>query len=291
MGRKDNCKVDYGITLTGVGPMADPEKLRRLARKAEEVGFHSVWLYDHVAFPTQYSESYGKIPFTPEMAFLEPITTLAYLAAETRRIRLGTGILLLALRHPLHVAKAVSTLDVVSGGRAILGVGLGWLAEEFEALGSPFHQRVGRLREAVDILRKIWRTGKLQHEGRYFRFAEVTSFPLPVQPGGPPIWFGGAAEGALRRAAELGDGWLGSAGRFQAASRHVPKVKEFAAQFGNNHFTVAVGAPPEISREDAETLKRLGVEHINLTFTSGETAEIERKLDSAATRLFAGSQS
>ena len=95
--------MDYGITLTGVGPMADPEKLRRLTRRAEELGFHSVWLYEHVAFPTHYSEAYGKIPFTPEMGFLEPITMLACLAAETKRIRLGTGILLAALRGALFL--------------------------------------------------------------------------------------------------------------------------------------------------------------------------------------------
>ena len=278
--------MDYGITLTGVGPMADPEKLRRLTRRAEELGFHSVWLYEHVAFPTHYSEAYGKIPFTPEMGFLEPITMLACLAAETKRIRLGTGILLAALRHPLHVAKAVSTLDVVSGGRVIFGVGLGWLAEEYEAMEIPFSQRAGRVREAVDILRKIWRTGKLEYEGRYYRFAEVSSFPLPVQPNGPPIWFGANAEPALRRAAELGDGWLGSAARFQAAGKLVPKVREFAAQFGKNNFTVAVGAPADISREDAANLEGLGAQQINLTFTSGETAEIEKKLESAAGRLF-----
>ena len=153
--------MDYGVTLTGVGSMADPEKLRRAARQADALGFHSLWLYEHVAFPTRYSESYGKIPFTPEMSFLEPISTLSYLAAETRQIRLGTGVLLLALRHPLHVAKAIATLDCLSRGRVIFGIGLGWLAEEFEALGVPFSQRVGRVREATDILRKIWTTGRL----------------------------------------------------------------------------------------------------------------------------------
>ena len=280
--------MNFGAILTGVGPMADPEKLRRAARKADQLGFHSLWLYDHVAFPTQISESYGKIPFSPEMGFLEPVTTLAYLAAETQQIRLGTGILLLALRHPLHVAKAVATLDVFSGGRVIFGVGLGWLAEEFQALGIPFSERAGRLRESVQILRTIWRGGRLQHDGRYFHFPEVTSFPQPLQPGGPPIWFGGAAEGALKRAVELGDGWLSSAGRFQGIEKRVSKVREFMRQQGKDHFTVAVGAPAEISLEQVEQLQRMGVDHIHLSFPSGSAEEIERRMETAAAWLFSG---
>ena len=121
--------MDYGVTFTGVGPMADPENLRRLTRKAEHLGFKSVWLYDHVTFPGKAPE---KSPFTPETPFLSPVTTLAFLAAETKQIRLGTGVLLVALRHPLLIAKDVATLDVISGGRAILGLGLGWLEPEFQ---------------------------------------------------------------------------------------------------------------------------------------------------------------
>src|SRR3990172_3065838 len=105
---------------------------------------------------------------------MKRITTLPYIAAETNQIRLGTGILLLALRHPLQVAKAIATLDVFSGGRVNLGVGLGWLAEEFQALGIPFRQRVGRVRESIEVLRKTWASGKVRHEGRYYPFAEVT---------------------------------------------------------------------------------------------------------------------
>jgi len=279
--------MDYGVVLTGVGPMADPEKLRRAARKADQLGFRSLWLFEHTAFPTQISEDYGKIPFSHEMSFLEPLTTLAYLAAETTQIRLGTGILLLALRHPLQVAKAISTLDVFSGGRAMLGVGLGWLAEEFQALGIPFGQRVGRVSESVEVLRKIWASGKLRHEGRYYSFAEVTSYPLPVQPGGPPIWFGGFAEPALKRAVELGDGWLGTGGRLDKVCKKVGAVKEYARQKGKDNFTVAVGASPEISQEDVDQLRQAGASQINLSFLSGEAAEIENSMEAAARRLFA----
>lgn len=279
--------MDYGVVLTGVGPMADPERLRRAARKADQLGFHSLWLFEHTAFPTEIPESYGKIPFSPEMSFLEPVTTLAYLAAETKHIRLGTGILLLALRHPLQVAKAISTLDVFSGGRAMLGVGLGWLVEEYQALGIPFRQRVGRVSESVEVLRKIWASGKLRHEGRYYSFAEVTSYPLPLQPGGPPIWFGGFAEPALKRAVEMGDGWLGTEGRLDKLVQRIGKIKEYARQIGKSEFTVAVGANPEISREDVDQLRQAGADQINLSFRSGEASEIENSMEAAARRLFA----
>ena len=275
----------YGVILTGVGAMADPERLCRAARKADQLGFHSLWLFEHVAFPAKVSDTYGKLPFTPETSFLEPITTLSYIAAETRQIRLGTGVLLLALRHPLHVAKAMATLDALSKGRAILGVGLGWLAEEFEAMGIPFRERVGRVREGVDVLRKIWAEGKLAHQGRYYSFPEVTSYPLPVQRGGPPIWFGGTADGALQRAVELGDGWLGRSGSRESVSRWVGKVQQHARERGKDDYAIAVSAAPEITRDDAAQFRALGATQINLLFLSGEAEEIERRLDAAAKRL------
>lgn len=276
----------YGVILTGVGAMADPVRLVGAARKADQLGFHSLWLYEHIAFPTRVSEAYGKLPFTAETAFLEPITTLSYLAAETRRIRLGTGILLLALRHPLHVAKAVATLDVLSKGRAILGVGLGWLAEEFVAFGVPFRERVGRVRESVESLRKIWSDGRIEHKGRYFSFPEVTSLPMPVQRGGPPIWFGGTVDRALHRAAELGDGWLGRSGRPDNVQRWVATVRQRANELGKNQFGVAVSAAPEITREEVTQFEKIGADQVNLLFASGEAEEIERKMEAAAKRLW-----
>lgn len=276
----------YGVILTGVGPMADPERIVRAARKADTLGFHSLWLYEHVMFPARPSERYGKLPFTPETKFLEPVTTLAYLAAETRQIRLGTGILLLALRHPLHVAKEMATLDQLSKGRAILGVGLGWLSEEFDALGIPFRERVGRVRESVEVLRRIWASGKLEFHGRYYSFSEVTSYPQPVQPGGPPIWFGGRVERALRRSAELGDGWLGLSGRPDNVERWIRTVRQRASELGKDQFIVAVTAAPELTREEAERFEQMGVNLINLSFASGEVEEIERKMEVAAKRLF-----
>jgi probable F420-dependent oxidoreductase len=274
--------MNYGVTLTGVGAMADPEKLRRLARRADELGFHSLWLWDHIAYPAQAPE---KAAFTPETPFLAPLPMLAFLAAETKRIRLGTGVLLLALRHPLHAAKDVATLDVISGGRVIFGVGLGWLAEEFTALGIPFKERAGRVRESVGILRELWKTGRLAHSGKYYQFEEVTSYPLPVQTGGPPIWFGAAADAALQRAAEIGDGWLGISGPLESVTKRIRKVREFAAQAGRSDFVVAIGASPDSSREDLAHLQQAGANHVNFGFLSGTAEEIEQRMEGAALKF------
>lgn len=277
----------FGVVFTGFGTMADPEKLRRLARRADQVGFDSLWLYDHVSFPARIPDTYGKTVFTPETPFLDPIATLSFLVAETRHIRLGTGILLAALRHPLLVAKSIATLDVLSGGRAILGVGLGWLAEEFEALGVPFRQRVGRLRETVEILRSIWASRRLAYTGRYYTFSEMTTYPLPIQNGGPPIWFGAFAEPALKRAAELGDGWFGAGGKMEKVLQRLTTVRDFAHQQGKNQFALAVSCDPGIGPEEVEQFRQAGATHLNLNCSGADTATIEAQLDAAARRLFA----
>ncbi len=278
--------MQYGVVLAGYGEMADPEKLRRAARRADELGFHSLWLYDHVSFPAIIPEVYGKIAFTPETPFLDPMATLAFLAAETRQIRLGLGVLLVGLRHPLQVAKSVATLDVISGGRAAFGVGLGWVAEEFEAMGIPFRARVGRMRESVEILRMLWAGGRCSYQGRHFSFPEMTSFPVPVQAGGPPILVGAFAEPALRRAAEIGDGWLGAGGPVEKVLRRLEKVRGFADAADKRNFELSVSTESGVSREVAARFRDVGATQLCLNFTTGETAEIERQLEEAAGRLF-----
>jgi alkanesulfonate monooxygenase SsuD/methylene tetrahydromethanopterin reductase-like flavin-dependent oxidoreductase (luciferase family) len=164
-------------------------------------------------------------------------------------------------------------------------VGLGWLSEEFAAFAVPFHERAGRVRESVEILRKIWADGKLEFNGRYFSFSEVTSHPMPIQRGGPPIWFGGTVDRALHRAAEWGDGWLGRSGRPDNVQRWVATVRQRATELGKNRFAVAVSASPEITREEAEQFERIGADQINLVFAFGEAEEIERKMEAAAKQL------
>lgn len=191
--------MHIGICLPNYGRASSPEAIREVARAAEDLGFDSIWTTDHVLVPEAHLEPYGRI--------FETWTTLAYVAALTQRIRLGTSILLLGLRNPVLVAKQAATLDQLSNGRLILGIGAGWLAREFENLGMSFQRRIRFLEEGIALMRTLWTNPRPRFQGRLFRIEDAVFEPLPLQPGGPPIWIGGNTEAAVRRAARLGDGW------------------------------------------------------------------------------------
>src|SRR2546429_697979 len=162
--------MKFGIAYANAGPFGFPEPLAHLARTAEEVGIESIWTVEHVVIPVGYQSKYpydpsGKIPGPENVPIPDPILPLAFAAAVTKKLRLATGILILPQRHPIYVAKEVATLDVLSGGRAILGIGIGWLKEEFDALGIPFAERAGRTREAVRAIRSLWRRRRSRSRG------------------------------------------------------------------------------------------------------------------------------
>jgi probable F420-dependent oxidoreductase len=207
-------EIRFGVSL-GIQP---PESLRALATRAEALGYDSIWTGDHIAFhnPT-----------------LESLTTLSHLAAVTRRVRIGTGVYLLALRHPTVAAKTVATLDVLSGGRFVFGVGVGGeFPKEFEAVGVPHHERGRRVDEAIAVCRLLWSKSPASFQGRFVSFTDLALEPKPVQPGGPPIWIGGRSDHALRRAARLGDGWISyvvTPDRYRAS---LEKIQALAAEAG-----------------------------------------------------------
>jgi probable F420-dependent oxidoreductase len=205
--------MKFGLMYANVGPFGTPEGLTHLAQTAERVGMESMWAVEHVAIPVGYESKYpydpsGKMPAPAEMPIPDPLIGLAYAAAVTKTIRLATGILILPQRHPLYVAKEVASLDVLSRGRVILGIGVGWLEEEFDALGIPFGERAGRTAEAVRAIRTLWKPGAQEFEGKYYRWKAVDSYPKPVQQPGVPIVVGGHTELAARRAARYGDGFF-----------------------------------------------------------------------------------
>jgi probable F420-dependent oxidoreductase len=204
----------YGLALPGRGPFAKPDVLLKLAEKAEALRFTSLWVTDHVVLPVSDARSTypyaptGHLPGGMNQDYLDPFALLGVLAHATRRIRLGTSVLVVPYRNPVVTAKMLASLDVVSNGRMILGAGVGWLREEFEALGAPPFEDRGRVTdEYLKIMRTCWTTAPASYEGRYYRFAPVYALPQPRQPGGIPIWIGGHTEAALRRVATIGDGW------------------------------------------------------------------------------------
>ena len=205
--------MKFGLMYANAGPFAFPEMLTHLARTAERVGVESMWTIEHVVIPVGYKSTYpydpsGKIPAPEQMPMPDPLIPLAYAAAVTTTLRLATGILILPQRHPLYVAKEVATLDVLSHGRVILGIGIGWLEEEFQALGIPFAERAARTAESVRAIRCLWKDEAAPFHGRFYRWEKLESHPKPVQKPGVPIVVGGHTELAARRVARYGDGFF-----------------------------------------------------------------------------------
>ena len=206
--------MSFGCTLPIHPGHTSPENLRTLAVRAEELGFNSIWVGDHIIIPYHISSPYpysatGASSFDPKRPQCEPLTLLAYVAGFTQRIRLGTHVLILPYRNPVVIGKMVATLDFLSGGRMDLGIGVGWMEEEFHTLGlTSFPERGAVTDEHIRIFKALWTQEKSTFHGRYHQFSDIGSFPKPVQKPHPPIWVGGHTSPALRRAAELGDGWL-----------------------------------------------------------------------------------
>src|SRR5216683_3451847 len=199
--------MKIGLTFANSGPFCSPDLLAHFAQTAERCGFESLWTVEHVVFPQNFKSPYpysrdGKIPgANDEIPIADPLLPLAFAAAVTTKLRLATGVMILPQRHPIYVAKEVATLDVLSGGRAILGIGIGWLKEEFDALGIPFAERAARTRESVRAIRSLWKETPEAFAGKFFRWGPLESNPKPVQKPGVPIVVGGHGEWAARRAA------------------------------------------------------------------------------------------
>ena len=192
--------MKFGVCLPTFRYGAEPtiDHLERVVEAAESSGFDSVWAGDHVLVPSEAK----RMRF-----FADPLITLAFVAGKSRTLQLGTSVVIAPLRNPLVLAKQAATLDFVSRGRLILGLGAGWLKREFEYLGVPFNERGRRLDETLRVLRAAWSGVPVTFTGRYYTFEDAVLEPQPVQPGGPPLWIGGSSDRALRRAATLGDGW------------------------------------------------------------------------------------
>lgn len=201
----------FGFYLPTRGPLANRHDLSVILATAERLGFSSVMVADHVILPTRIESQY---PYTLAGNFLsesecfEQLSMMAFVAGRTERLRIVSSVMIVPHRNPVFNAKALATTDVLSGGRVTVGIGVGWLAEEFRALGTaPFEHRGAVTDEYVEIFRKLWSGKPVAHKGRFYEFDEVVCHPRPIQQPGPPIWIGGHSAPALRRVARIGDGW------------------------------------------------------------------------------------
>lgn len=206
--------MQIGVHVVNARPWATADSIASLGMRAEALGFDSLWVSDQVVIPSELGPSFpyspsGRYDIAANENFFEALSVLTYLAGRTRRVHLGTSVLVLPYRQPLVVAKQWATLDALAGGRTILGVGAGFMREQFEALGMDTFDRRGQATdEAIRLFRAAWAPGaEVSFAGEVYHVPPVRFLPKPVQPGGPPIWAGGHGRRSIRRAAELGDGW------------------------------------------------------------------------------------
>lgn len=284
--------MKFGLMFANVGRFAQPQGLARLAQAAEERGIESLWAVEHVVIPVGYQSTYpyspsGKIPGSENVPIPDPVLSLAFAAAVTKKIRLATGVLILPQRHPAYVAKEFATLDVLSNGRAILGIGSGWLAEEFETVGVPFHERGARTNEAIRAIRSLWQPSPAPFEGKFYKWPAVESNPKPIQKGGVPIVVGGDSEAGARRAARLGNGYFPVRGDRDALARLFAVLREECARAGRKpeEIELTTSGGTKIDVDGVRRYQDMGIARLMISPVGSDEESIIRGLDEFADRI------
>ena len=221
----------YSLRIPAVHP-ANPANIERFVVRAEELGFHAIWVGDHVFYHADV---------------LQPLHLLTWVAAKTSRVRLGQAVMLSAYLNPVLLARAAATIDVLSGGRMTLGMSIGGTEAEFRSIGVPMNQRVGRLLESIEIMRRLWREDGVEYAGRYNQIEGGRINPKPVQPGGIPIYMGAFGDAMLRRIARHGDGWVGGSQAIAGFLDNVPKIRSYTEAAGRDPDSLLIAKLQNIS--------------------------------------------
>lgn len=309
--------MEFGFGLPNGGPLAKPETIKRLAARGEELGFSIFAVSDHIIFP---ADIHSRYPYSPDGTYsnaqneggevLEPLALLSFLAAVTKKARLLTSVLVVPYRHPVLAAKLLATIDVLSNGRVVAGIGTGWMAEEFPPVGAPPFEERGKVTdEYIAVYRELWSKPKPSFKGKYAEVGGILFSPKPAQKGGIPIWVGGESEPAMRRAARLGDAWypigcnprhpLDTLERFKAGvnavRRYADEAKRNPANVGITYWAVWQGGAKRATAEggapmlftggaddiaaDIEEFRKLGVSSLLFNFYRGD---LQKSLDAMA---------
>ena len=280
--------MKFGLMFANVGPFGQPEGLTHLAQTAESVGVESLWTVEHVVVPLGYESAYpyskdGKMPGTEDNPIPDPYVWLAYAAAVTKTIKLATGIVILPQHHPFYIAKEAATLDVLSGGRHIMGIGVGWLEEEFKALRVPFEKRAAITDESIGAIRDLWSKGPSTHSGDYYEWPAVESNPKPVS-GSVPIVIGGHSKAAARRAARLGDGFFPA--RTDTLETCIAEIRSECDLIGRNPEEIEVTAGGLPTPDEVKRLEDMGVSRFVLGPPGFAPDDVEKGLEKLGNELF-----
>ncbi|MEQ9618092.1 MAG: LLM class F420-dependent oxidoreductase [Deltaproteobacteria bacterium] len=287
--------MKFGISLPNFGKYASRENILKTAVLAEDLGYDSLWVSDHIVIPDSH-EGFGHV-------FLDPITTLGFVAAKTKNISLGTSVLILPYRNPVVLAKMISTLDTLSGGRIIVGAGTGWMRDEFDALGIPFEKRGATTDEYIEVLKELWTRDSPVYKGNYISFSDIKFLPKPLQEPHPPIWIGGGSERAIERAARYGDGWQPVGLTPEGIKEKLGYLNKLLDEEKKDNFVVSLRRNLEINEDkrfpEEETLRggpekiitgirdyiEASVSHFILHILSGDFKDVLKTMETFSTKI------
>jgi probable F420-dependent oxidoreductase len=275
--------LDYGLFNINIGACSHPHTLAAVARAAEDAGWESLWTGEHIVLP---DPQVPPSPLPPQSRMLDGGIALAFAAAHTERLKLGTGIIILPQRNPLVLAKELASLDVLSKGRLLFGLGVGYLEPEFRALGIPMEERGARSIEYVEAMRAVWSMAEPAYEGRFVSFSGVDAHPRPVQQPGPPVIMGGHSPAAYRRAVTHGDGWYGFALSAEQTAASLQGLREAAERYerppGMAELEISVTPSGRFDVDSARRFEELGVHRVVLLPRNPPGAERGAPVDADA---------
>lgn len=293
----------------------DGDEIRRFAVRTEELGFESIWVGDHVVFPAKAPDGYpytedGSFQRPPDAPFIEPFTLLSFIASVTSHIKLGTTVIIVPYRHPIVQAKMFASLDVLTGGRAICGVGVGWLKEEFDALDAPFAKRGAMTDEYLEIFKCLWTEPIPSYDGQFHQFSDITFEPKPVQKPYIPIWVGGHSRNAIRRSVHHGNAWHPTRQTPEWMAERLPFLRSYALEHGRDpaeitislkrhlHFTelgVELGGGPLTTGtvigtaqdvlDDVKRCQDMGIDQVTFDFRISDFDQCVRIVEHLAERV------
>jgi len=257
--------MDYGYFGFNHGAIDNPDAVTRVVQAAEQLGYESVWTGEHVVLVDPHEPP---SPVKPETNFIDTVASLAFAAAKTERIKLGSGIILLPQRNPVVLAKELAGIDVLSKGRLLFGLGVGYVPREFETMGVPYEERGARTTEHIEAIRELWTSDQPTFDGQFTQYSGIQSRPRPVQDPHPPIIVGGMSPPALRRAVAQGDGWYGFFQDLEATEKIVAALEETAKSTerreGLGRLTISITPPGPVDADTAKRFEDLGVDRLIL---------------------------
>src|SRR5438034_1707880 len=284
--------MDIGCHLPTQGPVATREALLTFCREAEHRQIASRWVSDHVIFPRTATGRYpgGRFPFAPDTPYLEPVAVLAAAAVATTRPRIGSSVFILGHRHPVVMAKMLTTIDALSNGRLVCGVGVGWWEEELTILDAPFHRRGRQADEILRVFKELWTSDHPRFAGEFYRFDDVGFAPKPVQKPHPPIWVGGDSPGAFRRVVTLGDGWHATSKSPAELAASLDRLRSMAdtarRPFESIELSLRYALTDALLTQGPQTVvdvlgeyKRLGLSHVLVDFRRDDLGRMLELLD------------